>query len=119
MTYKNSHNDPTRNQKSLSPEEVQAMITGGSAATGGDRATAEMQRDMAERDVMWTDHDGLRILDMPHTLGVFKDDYGNPALRCPPCGRADDCACGDGCIYCIAGTPRRAFEKDLYAPTSR
>lgn len=120
MTYRN---DPNRTKTVLSPAEVKAMLGGGDPAadrpqnllerpSGDDKLIAAV---LGEAEQYAGDRWSTRKRRMVSAVAGM-----DKRLRCPDCGRAFDCACGDECEFCVDGTPRQAKRKARrYAPASR
>ncbi len=124
MTYQN---DPNRTKTVHSPAEVKRMMMGGGdpaadhpkglleQSYGEGRLLSEVLDEDREAEQYAGDRWSARKQRMVSTVaGTDK------RLRCPTCGRAFDCACGDDCTHCVDGTPRQATRKARrYAPASR
>ena len=123
MTYKRDSNDPDRTKTVRSPEEVKRMLLGGDPAadrpqslserpSGDDRLLAAIFGEAEQYDKdRWSTH---------KRPAPRWPDSMDERSRCPTCGRAFNCACGDECEHCVDGTPRPAQRKARrYAPASR
>jgi hypothetical protein len=111
MTYKRDNNDPDRTKTVLGPAEVRRMMGGDPAAETPSGVELE------------SDHRIKAIFASPGVLHAltsaeYKRARAQSAGRCPTCGRAFDCACGDDCTHCVDGVPVLSDE-ELYAPASR
>lgn len=86
----------------MTPDQVKEFLVGGAAPDdqGMDKLMSDVLGLPNVIKVDVEELDGVLFVNFPHTAEVFTGP-----LRCPTCGRASTCACGDDCSYCVLGTP--------------